>query len=297
MKIIWALDVFANQPKAASTAAFLRSFGTDTPNGLVPVYVAGPGETRLSLAFDIEASKRYSEFPKQKLIAALTKAKLADLASSAQVVKVGSPSMGAMADALIAFAKKEKASFIAISKHSRTAVERFLVGSFTEAMISRSPLPLLILQPQAKVPARLRRIFFSTDLSETSKRAFQSTTALGKSVGADVALFHQLEPIYPIGFDIPPPGLGDIEEMRREQVRKSLDGMAKGPLKAGLKVKTVIDGEYGDIADHALEGATREKADLVSLVKTSGPLASFVLGSVARRVVRQSELPVLLWPK
>ena len=291
------MDIFANQPKAASTAAFLRSFGTDPKNGLVPVYVAGPGETRLSLAFDIDDSKRYGEYPKRKFADMLQKANLPDLAPSAQLVKVSSPSLGAMADALVAFAKKEKGTVIAISKHSKSAVERFLVGSFTEAMISRSTLPLLILQPQSRIPARVRNILFATDLGEASKPAFQSSIALAKPVGAALTLFHQLEPMYPIGFDLPPPGLGDIEEQRREQVRKALDGMAKLPLKAGLSVKTVVNGQYGDVADHVIESAKQEKADVVSLVRQSGRMASMILGSVARRVVRQSELPVLLWPK
>jgi nucleotide-binding universal stress UspA family protein len=139
----------------------------------------------------------------------------------------------------------------------------------------------------------IRKILVATDLSPCSQVAADRAVALAAQLGATVTLLHAYpSPLYPLGdggLVLPAPEVvGQIAENARkdlepERARVSGEGVAvdalavEGPPAATI-VETAKTGGY----------------DLI-VVGTHGRtgLAHLVIGSVAERVVRAAECPVL----
>jgi nucleotide-binding universal stress UspA family protein len=57
---------------------------------------------------------------------------------------------GDIVDALIGYAKDEKADLIIIGTHGRRGLEKILLGSVAERVVKRSPCPILLFNPYTK---------------------------------------------------------------------------------------------------------------------------------------------------
>ena len=139
---------------------------------------------------------------------------------------------------------------------------------------------------------KIGRILCPVDFSETSKRAFEYALALAAQLGAEVDVIHVFQlPAYTMpegGFEF----TLDFETELANQLQQQLDGFVKQPAEPSVKVTTALcEGvPYVEIALAAKE----RKADLI-VIGTHGRtgLAHLLIGSVAERVVRTSEVPVL----
>ena len=138
----------------------------------------------------------------------------------------------------------------------------------------------------------IRRILCPVDLSETSKPAFEYAVALAAQLGAELELLHVYQlPAYALpegGLEI----LAGLEVELENRLQQQLDAFVKHSTEPSVKITTVLSKgiPYVEIT-HA---AKQHKADLI-VIGTHGRtgLAHLLIGSVAERVVRTSEVPVL----
>jgi nucleotide-binding universal stress UspA family protein len=143
----------------------------------------------------------------------------------------------------------------------------------------------------------IRRIVAPTDFSEASRRAVEYATDLAERFGAELVLLHVVE--IPPGLTAttlmrsgPDGRLEPIGDYLRSVALDTLRGVAAEPQKRGIAVQSVV--EVGDADREIGRTADRLGADLVVL-GTHGRtgLRHLLLGSVAERVVRASNVPVL----
>lgn len=284
-KIAWAVDAFEEHGSALrGMAGLIRSLGVG-PAGIRPVYVAGHWEARLNLAFDVPVERRFGRYP-QELVAGLLRKAGVDVAP-AKVAVLPQPgiSLRAGADDLIRFAKREKADAIALFSHSKKGIDRVLLGSFAETLVHRSPLPLLVMNPKCKAPAKIKRVLFATDGSPEDARALRRAVKILGPLGVTFTLFHALEPI--VYTDIP-------VDVDRGRVEKKLVAAARRLRADGLAVELVIDDSLTTAAQAIVDAARDKKADLIVTAAQKGPAATLFLGSVSRRVLRDADRPVLI---
>ena len=138
----------------------------------------------------------------------------------------------------------------------------------------------------------IRRILCPVDLSETSKPAFEYAVALAAQLGAELELLHVYQlPAYALpegGLEI----MADLEAELENRLQQQLNALVKHATDTSVKITTVLGKgiPYVEIT-HA---AKQRKADLI-VIGTHGRtgLAHLLIGSVAERVVRTSEVPVL----
>lgn len=138
----------------------------------------------------------------------------------------------------------------------------------------------------------IRRILCPIDLSETSKPVFEYAVALAAQLGAELELLH----VYQLpAYALPEGGLeisAGLEVELENRLQQQLDAFVKHSTDTSVKITTVLGKgiPYVEIT-HA---AKQRKADLI-VIGTHGRtgLAHLLLGSVAERVVRTSEVPVL----
>lgn len=134
----------------------------------------------------------------------------------------------------------------------------------------------------------IKTILHATDFSEFSKAGFQLACSLAKDYGARLILVHVAPPMEVVqgGFYAAPPASPEeIDDLKRE-------------LFAIKPTDSSIDVEYffrrGDAAAEILEVAKDNKCDVI-VIGTHGRtgLGRVLMGSVAEKVVRRAECPVV----
>lgn len=195
---------------------------------------------------------------------------------------------GHAADAIISTAVQEKCELIAMSTHGRSGVKRFLLGSTAEMVTRHSPIPILAIRFGAKEQAAekvFHHILVPLDGSPANELAVPATTSMASLYGTKVTLLHVMEP--------PPPEA----QMLGESFRKAADEMLKHAAarlqESGIPVESQI--RVGSPAEEILEFAKSSGADLICITThgRSG-IRRWLMGSVAERVLRHAEVPVLL---
>ena len=203
---------------------------------------------------------------------------------------------------LAKWASDHGAEIIVVNTHGATAIERLRLGSFAEALLATSTVPVLALGPRCQqgTATPIRTILVPTDYSERSEPHFGRAIALAKRLGARLVLHHVFEPPTPppattemgIGFD----NLWFQETWKEaeDRQRRLAGEWARIGEGEGIATETIFDGAQGDVPSKILAAIESSGADLVAMPSFRGPIGQALLGSVARDVVQGSERPVLV---
>lgn len=140
----------------------------------------------------------------------------------------------------------------------------------------------------------LKKILWPTDFSEPADEGLKIAIELATQFSAELFLVHVVAPMptmqgaaAPTGFHIP-----TVLEELHESAKKSLDEIQQKRIPAEIKAHTcVVDGKP---AHEIVQLAAREKIDLI-VIPTQGESGwqRFFFGSVAEKVVRLADCPVL----
>jgi len=132
------------------------------------------------------------------------------------------------------------------------------------------------------------RILLPTDGSRANDRAVEQAVALAEATGARLSVLFVVEDI-PYA---PEMADGQVRERLREVGTEALEGIEDRAAAAGVGVETAI--REGSPHREILAHADEEGVDVI-VMGTHGRsgLDRYVLGSVAERVVRTAEVPVL----
>lgn len=137
-----------------------------------------------------------------------------------------------------------------------------------------------------------RCILCPVDFSESSQRAFEYALALASRLGAEVEVAH----VYHLSADAMPEGVWEVPSDLKAEItthlQQQLDELVKRGSGAGVKViASLCEGiPYVEIVRLAREHGV----DMI-VIGTHGRtgLAHLLLGSVAERVVRTADVPVV----
>jgi nucleotide-binding universal stress UspA family protein len=184
---------------------------------------------------------------------------------------------------------------IVMSTHGRTGLSRAWLGSVADALIRRSPWPIVLVrpregregEPERRLCRPFRKIFVPLDGSPRSERALGPALTLASSMGCSVKLFRVVSSLWRGS-----PGQGGEVETARRAATEYLEGVAEGLPPVDIEVEVVDDPQP---ALAILEAVDRGRADLVALT-THGRrgVRRMVLGSVADKVLRGSDVPMLV---
>lgn len=196
-------------------------------------------------------------------------------------------------------AASSQADLVVMATHGRGGLSRAWLGSVADYVLRHAAAPVLLVRP-TEVPAtfgvvRLSRVLVPLDASGASEAALAAATAV-VGTPAEVTLLQVIEPVlglsepavpYPVPMD--PTLLADVRagvEARLARVAASLRAQGHGVV---TKVVTGA-GPAGAI----LEEATTGRHDLVAMTtQGQGGVGRLLLGSVADKVIRGADVPVL----
>ena len=166
---------------------------------------------------------------------------------------------------------------------------------------------------------KVKKILFTSDLSEMTRPAFDYTAAIACGQGAKIVILHVIEDTTPYASTHVQSFLGDE---RWQQLQQNFENEARqllsGKRREGVVIKEAL-GDFcrtaqaelgetglvsdeilvarGNVVDEIINTAKETESDLIVMTHyVRGKLSEAVLGSTSRRVIRRSPVPVLLIP-
>ncbi len=193
--------------------------------------------------------------------------------------------------AISAAAERAHADLIVMGSRGLTGVKHLLLGSVAERTVRGAACPVLTVKPSSG-PLALRTIVVPMDFSPAAQRALEVVKSLAKTAGpAHVVLVHAY--YVPVELEQYLTTHGDpLFERVSKGVTRDLEAILTSLQDAGISAEYVA--RPGVPETIILEVAKEKKAGLIAL-GTHGRrgLGHLLLGSVAEKVVRNAEVPVL----
>ena len=203
---------------------------------------------------------------------------------------------GYAASEIVESAKKIEADLIVMATHARKILKHAFIGSIAEKVLRTSPCPVLTTKLGNEInfdKFDVKNILVPVDFSEHSEKGFKLSVKLARLFNARIHILYVLQPIsfYPYYYGEYFSSEGVIIKME-EEVKDRLESLIreKGEGYKDITYKIQIGEPFQDI----LEKGKSIKADLI-VMGTHGRtgFSHLLMGSVAERVVRLAECPVL----
>lgn len=213
---------------------------------------------------------------------------------------------GDAATIIVNEAEKQPETLIVMSTHGRSGVARWAMGSVTDKVLRATGYPMLIIHSQTTESAKttgpvgreseLEDIVVPLDGSPLAEQVIPHAVSLSKALGLGITLLRAIPSAaeYFSYMDYPLPNYDELYQPIEEDARQYLEKMKL--LVSGLGANRVEARlVYGNAAV-AINDCAREMPDSAIAMTTHGRsgVGRWVLGSVADRVVRHAEGPVLL---
>jgi nucleotide-binding universal stress UspA family protein len=255
-----------------------------------------PESSALTYAFPTETSDTEKEQYERarrnidKLVAASHRARV----NLERIVKIG-----AVEDQLLGIVKDEAVDLVVMGTHGRRYVGRWFIGSITEHMLRKVPVPVLTVshvgaQPHEIGLVSLRRILYATDLSESSNTGLKLSMDFANQTEADLTVVHVIDDEGRMFWNSALIAPFDRTEFVAE-TRKKLNDLIAHETIPGLRVEALV--VEGKPFRKIIEVAEDRGVDIIVLNLQSKSLwERALLGATAERVVRLSHTPVLSVP-
>lgn len=207
---------------------------------------------------------------------------------------------------LARYAAQRGIDLVVMTTHGRTGADRAWLGSVAEELIRRVRVPVLLVRPQdatrgiARRNALFRRVVVALDGSRIAERALDHAAAIGSLDGASFELVEVVDPTrYVFTPYVPEMGSAYQEAVDRagERAGHYLRELAAELATKGVPASTLVIDDV-DPARAILRHAAASGADLLAIgTHGRGAIGRIMLGSVADKVIRGAEVPVLVVPR
>jgi nucleotide-binding universal stress UspA family protein len=220
---------------------------------------------------------------------------------------------GEVAATVKAAASKVGADLVVMTTHGRGPIGRFWLGSVADELARSLPMPLLLVRPHGPTPPltpepELKHVLLPLDGTALAEQMLEPAYNLGRLFGADYTLIRVIKPVTPVTYNLegftPTPMamsvLDQIDKLHEGLVKEAqgyLDDVAKrlrewaNGKRPEVRTRVVVEHQPGVAILH--EAA--EPIDLIAM-ETHGRrgFSRLFLGSVADKVIRGANLPVLV---
>lgn len=199
--------------------------------------------------------------------------------------------------AILNYAADAEVDLIALGTHGRRGPSRILLGSVAEEVVRRADRPVLTVRGDkegraSSSPHDVDRILAPVDFSDSSRKALQTAKEWGRLYGASLDVLHvvpeALHPAFYVG------GVQSIYDMQpdiEEKVQERLDAFVADTDGPDVEIRSHV--QVGNASSDIVAFAD-EEIDLLTM-STHGRtgLDRFLLGSVAEKIVRHAQCPVI----
>ena len=218
---------------------------------------------------------------------------------------------GPAADVIVAVASAEPTALVVMSTHGRGGISRWVMGSVTDKALHTMPNPMLIVRANVMGPASpetsLKNVVVPLDGSALSELAIPHAISVAGALSASITVLRitptedhyrqQLNMVTPEMSTVPDFDMADPDELAAEDAEETTTYLED------VRNRMRIDHAHGvgtehlvndNIAQAIIERATQQTSLVVMTTHGRSGVGRMVLGSVTDRVIRHSNLPVLV---
>jgi len=204
---------------------------------------------------------------------------------------------------------RDRADLVVMTTHARGPLGRFWLGSVTDELVRKLPMPVLVVRPGERctifeAEPELRNILIPLDGQALAEQMIEPALTLGSLMDANYTLLRVIKPVLPVTYPLEGAGMSQVaqeliertEALQSQLCREAqdyLEKVAAGLRERGCRVQVRVEVE--EKAALAILNLA-QSADLIAM-STHGRhgLSRLVAGSVADKVIRGSHLPVLAY--
>ncbi len=190
---------------------------------------------------------------------------------------------------------------VVLGTHGRSGWRRWVMGSVAEAVLSRSPKPVLVVH-ESFTPSAVKgqvapykQLLIATDGSKCSQQATRFGLQLAQVLGAEVTFLSVVSSLTrPQGAGLPlSQALSLMEEDAQTQAEAMLEQVQTQAQRAGVSARAKL--VKGRPVETIVKQALLHDLLVMGTHGRTG-LDKLMMGSVAEGVVRRSQIPVLVVP-
>lgn len=206
-----------------------------------------------------------------------------------------SAEIGSPATMILEHASKEPCDLIVMTTHGYHGLTRWMLGSVAERVLRNAPCPVVVMREDEPI----QRILVPLDGSKMAEAILEHALDLAAQLGANITLLHVNDALSYADYATLD-ALNQFEPGLAEQLRVShADRSASylGDVRARHDTAVAVDAQtrLGQPADEILAAAQDGSFDLIAM-STHGRsgVRRWVYGSVTERVLRSTELPLMI---
>jgi len=299
-KVLWAVDVFeGHQNNYDNAASAIQEFVGRTDCIVYPVYVLVEEQLRLEGKNQGHSIVPYQMAAERALRGLLKPYRIKRVAPAIVLTHHATRSIS-VEEFLAHYALSVNADLMVVTSHKKTRWERLLLGSFSEALLVYSKVPVLIIGPEVKHVHSFERILFASRLQFRSRSLFRKIIRIAQVFKSTVILFHTVahpidsliqSGVYLLGGGSWVPSHNYFGNDIDRQTRQA-EAWAIWARHQGVPTEYVIDSLGGPVVKSILTVAEKENVGLIVMERRAGPMESVLLGSITKEVIRSASYPV-----
>jgi nucleotide-binding universal stress UspA family protein len=205
--------------------------------------------------------------------------------------------------AILDYVKQKSISMVVLTSHGNSGLRAWALGNVADKVVREGGVPTLLIRIKeqpfvSNKEGLIQKILLPLDTSDASGIAIPYAVELAKKLKAGIALFSMVQTIYAqnvagIGGTVVI-NLDSVDADSQKYTEGYLQGVADDIRKAGVEV-TQTSLVSMDAASEILEIEKKIQPDLVVMAtRGRSNIARWALGSVAEKVLREGDRPILM---
>ena len=201
------------------------------------------------------------------------------------------------------YVTKNRPDFVLIASQGRSGWERGVMGSFCESFLISSEVPVVVIGKHCRKDVDLARAIMPVEIDNQSQQFLERFLDDHRlEFVDDLTLFHKisfmdLEDIAwaPTLYGLSDFTTADIIDRAKGKVKDYLSAFLDHPL-SRKRLSYKISETLGPVADEIENQVSADSYGMVIMKSNAGFLEANFLGSITRDLIRQSTVPVVVYP-
>jgi nucleotide-binding universal stress UspA family protein len=292
-RIVWAVDAFGDSELQECGSRFIEQLDKQGEVNVEPVFVLTPHNKKdqEDLLHDWVDDSIYQA--DNALKGLLDKFRFEHFTKPKIIVRRSGSNKRDAVTTLLKYCEREHVGMIVVSSHAEEGIGSLFHSSFTETLLNRVKIPVIVLNPEVELAHGFSHIVFPTDFSDENLEGFETVLFLTNLFQAHLTLYDKNEGPFMAAAGTPffESVFEQFLKERNQAAEKWLNIAKSRGIIPSLEMNNNI---LCNVGKSILKFAKKTNADLIFMLSKSSPINAFFGSSVSRYVARHASSPVCI---